>query len=411
MKTAADRNVRHFRCGYCGKALTRKEGLVKHTKRVHKDATYFERADVGDGDFGDFPAAGASKVDLMAFKRKAQGGKSSKEILIKKRRVRAHNALRKAENDRNQKKMDICREEKNAKAQAQELAMAQMVLKMAHMWQNLHWWAPWLDLKHEGKLARGAAIPKCHEGLNFLFKPWSTGELLMTAAFASDWQWQRVIPAQKEVIREVWNEFVHRKMGRLRKRCKNLFDAASYSWRGHTNGDDIRDGVMKLCNKKSRSKAFYDMDELRALSSFMKASVIVLRYSATPLEQVIVLAKECQYEPLVIANELGGRWAVLVRVLRMARRPSQYDCRGGCDRKTVRWNKNLTFHKPYSEVLTTYSTNDTDVTLCPIKVSALCLISNHEVREMVREQRPKLRLNIFRPSALDRAWAVWNRLP
>ena len=127
-----------------------------------------------------------SKLDLMEYKKQVQGGKSNKDKLIKKRRIAALNAEIKEEKERNAKKMQKTRDDKARTANKQEFA---------YMYQNLICWVGWIKLQNHDKLARGNyRIPRLPEGLNFLYQRWSTKDVLQLTAFASDWQWNRIIP-------------------------------------------------------------------------------------------------------------------------------------------------------------------------------------------------------------------------
>ena len=62
---------------------------------MHKGATFFQWTD--QLQYNPIPAPSASQVNLMEFKRKAQGGKSSKHLLMRKRRINELNAHRRKE--------------------------------------------------------------------------------------------------------------------------------------------------------------------------------------------------------------------------------------------------------------------------------------------------------------------------
>lgn len=150
-----------------------------------------------------------------------------------------------------------------------------------------------------------------------------------------------------------------RKLGRIREPVNDIFEAASYSWRGHKAGDDIKEAVMALCNKTTRSNAFFEEDELEALSKYMKGSVLILRYSTTPIQRSVMLMKHCEHEPLVIAQELDG-WSLLSRVLNFSYRSKKYDPRGGCDVNGATWVE-FRPRRPLSSAMVTKSGNDTDM--------------------------------------------------
>ena len=202
---------------------------------------------------------------------------------------------------------------------------------------------------------------------------------------------------------------MHRRMGRIRRQFSNIFLAVSYGIRGYTNHADIKEAVMALCKKKTRSNAFYNQDLLDALSEHIKVSVIILRYSDTPIHRSVRLIKDCEHEPLVIAQELGG-WSLLPRVLRFNTVGRYNDFRHGCDRSDARW---IQFRplEPYSTVIATKSGNDQHCPPFPYKVTALCYISNHELRMQARERKPEYHLNLFTEKYLDKAINAWNTMP
>ena len=130
---------------------------------MHKGATFFQWTD--QLQYNPIPAPGASQVNLMEFKRKAQGGKSSKHLLTKKRLINKLNAQRRNEKQKNAETMTALRKKKNADSKQEQVA---------YMWQNLRWWiVPDLDFAH--KRARGVQLPRrLPEGLNFMHERWST---------------------------------------------------------------------------------------------------------------------------------------------------------------------------------------------------------------------------------------------